>query len=101
MLLLLHNQLYYLKVLHSRQSILVIQEVHHLVFLLLLLSYKSFPTHILFHQNISYHIHIVKETEDIDFICKKYNISKEELLNINGITDININDKLLVPITNE
>ena len=50
---------------------------------------------------ISYHIHIVKETEDIDFICKKYNISKEELLNINGITDININDKLLVPITNE
>ena len=50
---------------------------------------------------ISYHIHIVKETEDIDSICKKYNISKEELLNINGITDININDKLLVPITNE
>ena len=50
---------------------------------------------------ISYHIHIVKETEDIDFIFKKYNISKEELLNINGITDININDKLLVPITNE
>ena len=48
---------------------------------------------------ISYHIHIVKETEDIDFICKKYNISKEELLNINGITDININDKLLVPVT--
>ena len=31
----------------------------------------------------------------------EYNISKEELLNINGITDININDKLLVPITNE
>ena len=50
---------------------------------------------------ISYHIHIVKETEDIDFICKKSNISKEELLNMNGITDININDKLLVPITNE
>ena len=32
---------------------------------------------------------------------KKYNISKEELLNINGITDVNINDKLLIPIINE
>ncbi len=50
---------------------------------------------------ISYHIHIVKETEDIDCICKKYNITREELLNINGISDININDKLLVPIVNE
>ncbi len=45
-----------------------------------------------------YHLHIVKETETIESICTLYGLSKEEILNINNITNVNVNDKLLIPI---
>ena len=50
---------------------------------------------------ITYHIHIVKETETMESIALTYKISKEELETINGITSIFPNDKLIIPITNE
>lgn len=45
-----------------------------------------------------YHLHIVKETETIESICTLYGLSKDEILNINNITNVNVNDKLLIPI---
>lgn len=45
-----------------------------------------------------YHLHIVKETETIESICTLYGLSKDEILNINNVTNVNVNDKLLIPI---
>lgn len=42
-------------------------------------------------------IHIVKENETIEDICKKYNIDKDYFLSINQITSIEVNDKLIIP----
>lgn len=48
-----------------------------------------------------YHIHIVKKEETLDNLIVKYNITKDEILNINNITSIKENDKLLIPLNNE
>lgn len=48
-----------------------------------------------------YHVHIVSGADTIESICEKYNMSKDDLLNINNITEINENDKLLIPLDNE
>lgn len=50
---------------------------------------------------ISYHIHIVSSGESLESIALKYHITKEEIENINNITSINENDKLLIPLENE
>lgn len=50
---------------------------------------------------ISYHIHIVSNGESLESIALKYHISKEEIENINNITTIEENDKLLIPLENE
>lgn len=50
---------------------------------------------------ISYHIHIVSSGESLESIALKYHITKEEIENINNITSISENDKLLIPLENE
>ncbi|MDD5865680.1 MAG: LysM peptidoglycan-binding domain-containing protein [bacterium] len=50
---------------------------------------------------ISYHIHIVSSGESLESIALKYHITKEEIENINNITSITENDKLLIPLENE
>lgn len=50
---------------------------------------------------ISYHIHIVSSGESLESIALKYHITKEEIENINNITSIGENDKLLIPLENE
>ena len=46
-------------------------------------------------------VHIVKETDTLDLIATNYKVSKDELLDFNNISEININDKLLIPCANE
>ena len=50
---------------------------------------------------ITYHIHIVNKEENIDSICKLYNIDKKTLELYNDISNLNMNDKLLIPLDNE
>ena len=50
---------------------------------------------------ISYHIHIVSSGESLENIALKNHITKEEIENINNITSIEENDKLLIPLENE
>jgi hypothetical protein len=46
---------------------------------------------------VTYHVHIVRENDNVDSICLKYNVSKEELSNYNDISEIKLGDKLIVP----
>ena len=49
----------------------------------------------------TYHVCIVKESDTIESIILKYNISKEVLEQYNDISDIKIGDKLIIPSLNE
>lgn len=46
---------------------------------------------------VTYNVHIVRNEENIDSICLKYNVTKEELSNYNDIKEIKLGDKLIVP----
>lgn len=46
---------------------------------------------------VTYHVHIVREDDNVESICQKYEINKEELSNYNDITTIKMGDKLIVP----
>ena len=50
---------------------------------------------------ITYHIHMVKINETIESISSEYKIDKDELIELNDITNINVGDKLIIPINNE
>lgn len=50
---------------------------------------------------ITYHIHLVKAGETIKTISKFYNISEEELYDLNSQNDVSIGDKLLIPELDE
>ncbi len=46
---------------------------------------------------MTYHIHIVRENENIESICAKYNVGVDFLKTYNEIDDIVVGDKLLIP----
>lgn len=46
---------------------------------------------------VTYNVHIVRNEENIDSICLKYNVTKEELSNYNDIKEIKLGDKLIIP----
>lgn len=46
---------------------------------------------------VTYNVHIVREDDNIDSICSKYGVTKEELSYYNDITIIKLGDKLVVP----
>ena len=50
---------------------------------------------------ITYHIHIYKETEDLDSICLKYKSNINILKDYNDLTNLKNNDKLLIPEEDE
>ncbi len=50
---------------------------------------------------VTYHVHIVREEDNVESICIKYNITKEELSNYNKIEEIKLGDKIIVPAYNE
>ena len=49
----------------------------------------------------TYKVYIVRENDNIDSILEKYKITIEELKEYNDIDDLKINDKLIIPATNE
>lgn len=46
---------------------------------------------------ITYNVHIVRDNDNIDSICLKYGVTKEELSYYNDISIINLGDKLIIP----
>lgn len=50
---------------------------------------------------VTYHIHIVRESENIESICTMYNVSKNYLSEYNNIENITIGDKILIPLVDE
>lgn len=50
---------------------------------------------------ITYQIHIVKETDSIESILVKYNMSLDELKEYNDFTNLSLGMKLIIPIVNE
>lgn len=46
---------------------------------------------------ITYHVHIVRETDTLESICVKYGVDDSTIKSINKIEEINIGDKILVP----
>lgn len=50
---------------------------------------------------VTYHIHIVKENETLESICKLYNISSNLLMEYNDIENMNTLDKLVIPKIDE
>lgn len=49
----------------------------------------------------TYKIHIVRETETIEQIKEKYNISQEELEKYNNLDNIVLGTKIIIPVINE
>ncbi len=50
---------------------------------------------------VTYKVHIVRESETIDQIKEKYNISTEELEKYNNLDNIILGTKLIIPVINE
>lgn len=50
---------------------------------------------------ITYKVHIVRDTETIDEITTRYNVSKEELEKYNDLNNIVLGTKIIIPISNE
>ncbi len=50
---------------------------------------------------VTYHVHVVTLEDNIDTICLKYNIDKNTLHEYNDFDELNVNDKILIPIKDE
>lgn len=50
---------------------------------------------------VTYHIHIMKETDTIDSVCTKYNTTSNILNEYNDLSTVAIGDKLIIPDINE
>ena len=46
---------------------------------------------------VTYNVHIVRENDNVDSICLKYGVTKEDLSYYNDISSIKLGDKLIVP----
>lgn len=50
---------------------------------------------------LTYHVHIVKETDSLESIAMHYKIDKDDIIKLNNIENVTLNDKLIIPINNE
>ena len=50
---------------------------------------------------VSYFVHIVRENDNIESICAKYNISSDDLNKYNNDIKITLGNKLIIPYTND
>lgn len=50
---------------------------------------------------VTYHIHIVKESESIESICALYNVSNSLISEYNNIDSMTVGDKILIPKLDE
>ncbi len=48
-----------------------------------------------------YHVHFLNNTDSLESLCQTYNISQNELLNINNVESLDGLDKVLIPLKNE
>ena len=49
---------------------------------------------------VSYHVHIVRENDNIDAICNSYNVSIEDIKEYNDIDQITLGNKIIIPYKN-
>jgi len=49
----------------------------------------------------TYSVYFVKENDTLESILEKFSVSKEQLQDYNDISSLNVNDKLIIPTTNE
>jgi hypothetical protein len=47
---------------------------------------------------VTYHIHVIKDGENVESICKLYNISSDSLGEYNNLKEINTGVKLVIPV---
>ena len=57
--------------------------------------YQSFDPEI--ENYVTYNVHIVRDDDNIESICLKYGVTKEDLSYYNDISTIKLGDKLIVP----
>lgn len=50
---------------------------------------------------VTYHIHVMKETDTIETICAKYNTTSSLLEEYNDLNTITVGEKLIIPDVNE
>lgn len=50
---------------------------------------------------VTYHIHIMKETDTIESVCTKYSTTSSILSEYNDLSTVAVNDKLIIPDINE
>ena len=50
---------------------------------------------------VTYHIHIMKETDTIETVCAKYNTNESILSDYNDLSTLTIGEKLVIPDLNE
>ena len=50
---------------------------------------------------IMYHVHLIKQDDTIESICKTYKVEKDDILKINNISSLEEIDKLLIPLQDE
>jgi len=49
----------------------------------------------------TYKIYIVRENDTVESICKKYNVTLNDISEYNDLTNLNIGDKIIIPYINE
>ena len=49
----------------------------------------------------TYKVYIVRNGDTIESICKKYNVTIDDIKDYNDVTNINVNDKIIIPQINE
>ena len=50
---------------------------------------------------VTYYVHIVRDDDNIDSMCKKYNVTKDEIEKYNDLENITLGSKIIIPYVNE
>lgn len=50
---------------------------------------------------VKYYVHIVNENDSFDSICLKYNVNVNLIKEYNNISELKVNDKIIIPFSNE
>ena len=49
----------------------------------------------------TYKVYIIKDNDNIESICNKYNVSLDDIKEYNDITELHIGDKIIIPTSHE
>ena len=50
---------------------------------------------------VTYYVHIVRENDNLESICSKYNTTKENLVEYNNLDDLMVGNKIIIPYLDE